>query len=84
MRTDTYTLTATPQLVYTTTNAAHRIYLYTDDNAVYVGASDVTSSNGLDIHKDVVTEIFMDEHETLYAATTVPGEILIILHPSNA
>lgn len=83
MKTDTYTLNGTPQKVYETTTSSHYIYLYTDANQVYVGGSDVTSATGFDIHKDIVTEIFIDEHETLYAATDVPGEILIVLHPSN-
>lgn len=84
MKTDTYTLNGTPQKVYETGTSSHHIYLYTDSNQVYVGGSAVTAADGMDIHKDQVIEVFVDEHETLYAATETPGDILIVLHPSNS
>ncbi len=76
------TITSTPTLIATGLVGASYIYLHspTGGNTVYIGNSDVTSSNGFALPKDEMHEVWLPETDKLYAVVASGSETLYVLH----
>ena len=84
MKSTAYTVTTTAIKVYEKTNASERIYVRATGSDIYLGGSDVTTSNGLKLDANTVIEIFVDGQETLYAIVNTGSHTLNVLGPNQA
>jgi hypothetical protein len=77
----TYTLTTTAQLVVPATHSARYVYLQVIGNAeIYLGGSDVTSTNGTPIiKKQDPASVFIRPNQPLYAVMAAGTEQLRVL-----
>jgi hypothetical protein len=76
------TVTATPVLIATGLVGASYVYLHspTGGNTVYIGNSDVTTSNGFALPKDEMHQIWLPEADKLYAVVGSGTETLYVMH----
>jgi len=79
------TVTTTAQQIITKSNAWRTIYLHVlGAGTVYIGGSDVTSTNGLLTEKNAVPlQIEIPAQEELWAVTASGTESLRIMKPLN-
>ena len=63
MKSTQYTVTTTAVKVYDKTNASERIYVRATGSDIYLGGSDVSTTNGLKLDANSVIEIFVDGAE---------------------
>jgi hypothetical protein len=72
----------TPVKIATGFVGASYVYLHspTGGNTVYIGNSDVTTSNGFALPKDEMHEIWLPETDQLYAVVGSGTETLYVLH----
>jgi hypothetical protein len=84
MKSTNYTVTTTAIKVYDKTNASERIYVRATGSDIYLGGTDVSTSNGLKLDANAVIEIFLDGAETLYAIVNTGSHTLNILAPNQA
>jgi hypothetical protein len=84
MKSTEYTVTTTAVKVYDKTNASERIYVRATGADIYLGGTDVSTSNGLKLDANTVIEIFLDGAETLYAIVNTGSHTLNVLAPNQA
>ncbi len=84
MISNVYTVTTTPVKIYQTGNATNRIYLRSTDADMYLGGAGVTTTTGVRLTKDTVTEIYVDELETLYAVVDTGSHTINVLAPNQS
>ena len=84
MNSTAHTVTTTRSLVVPADNITRTVYLHVAGaGTVYIGGSDVTSSNGMQTEKNAVPfQFVLPAGETLYAITAAGTEELRILTPS--
>jgi len=75
-------VSATPTLIATGMVGASWLYLHspTGGNTVYIGNSDVTTSNGFALPKDEMHQIWLPEADKLYAVVGSGTETLYVMH----
>jgi hypothetical protein len=71
-----------PVLIATGLVGASYVYLHspTGGNTVYIGNSDVTTSNGFALPKDEMHQIWLPEADKLYAVVGSGTETLYVMH----
>ncbi len=71
-----------PVLIATGLVGASYVYLHspTGGNTVYIGNSDVTTSNGFALPKDEMHQIWLPEADKLYAVVGSGTELLYVMH----
>ena len=84
MKSTQYTVTTTAVKVYDKTNASERIYVRATGSDIYLGGSDVSTTNGLKLDANSVIEIFVDGAETLYAIVNTGSHTLNVLAPNQS
>ena len=85
MKSTAFTVTETKQIVVPADNINRTIYLHTLGNGtIYIGGSDVTTTNGFLTEKNAVPfQFFLPAGEELWAVTaTATTEQLRVLTPS--
>ncbi|MCP4796935.1 MAG: hypothetical protein GY885_12330 [Phycisphaeraceae bacterium] len=61
-----------------------RVYFHDDSShPVYLGGSDVTTSNGLEVPKDTLFELFIPGHAELFAVSGNADQSVSILYPTD-
>lgn len=61
-----------------------RVYFHDDSShPVYLGGSDVTTSNGLEVPKNTLFELFIPGHAELFAVSGNAGQSVSILYPTD-
>jgi len=75
---NTITTTAT-KIVSKAVNETRNVYIYTDGAGVYLGGSNVTTGNGLLIHKDTAISFIVPPNEELWAITSSGTHALMTL-----
>ena len=84
MNSSAITVTTTATLLVASTAAATRhIYINPGANDTYIGGSTVTSTNGVDLPKNTVTEIVLPPLNALYGITASGSHAINILQPSG-
>lgn len=75
------TIGTTATLIATGKVGASYVYLHapTGGNAVYVGGSDVTTANGLELAKGAVIQIWLPEADKLYGVVGSATQPLMVL-----
>ncbi len=85
MKTTVYTVGATtPVLIHSTSFGAQTIYIQATTQDVHIGGSNVSTAQGLDVPKNGLTQVFLDEQETLYALAATGTATVKVLSPSNS
>jgi hypothetical protein len=85
MKTTVYTVGATtPVLIHSTSFGAQTIYIQATTQDVHIGGSNVSAAVGLDVAKNITTQIFLDDQETLYALAATGTATVKVLSPSNS
>jgi hypothetical protein len=85
MKTTVYTVGATtPVLIHSTSFGSQTIYLQSTTQDVHIGGSNVSAAQGLDVPKNGLTQVFLDEQETLYALAATGTATVKVLSPSNS
>ena len=79
MKSDVYQISTTPVLIRAAQPEPETIYLDPTAQNIYIGGSDVTSTTGVALTKDVITPIFIRGGQTLYAITNTGTHPLICL-----
>ncbi len=82
MKTTVYQIAQTPVLIKAAANEPQTIYLQPEAQDIYIGASNVTSSTGLKLTKSVLTPIFINSYQTLYAVCATGTHPIIVLEES--
>jgi hypothetical protein len=86
MKSTTHTITTTASKIVEPNAGAQTIYIHIGGNGiVYLGGSDVTSTNGMPTEKHAVPiEIFVPRGNELWAVTGTGTETLKILQENGA
>ena len=86
MKSSTHTITTTASRVVTANAGAQRVYIHvTGNGTVYLGGSDVDSTNGMLTQKNAVPiELFISRGNELWAVTGTGTETLKILQENGA
>ena len=70
--------------ILTANNLNRRIYFHDDStHPIYLGGSDVTTSNGLEINKNASIELFIPADEELWAVSNNADQSISILYQSD-
>jgi len=77
------TVTTTPTLIVPADNINRTVYLHTGTGSVYIGGSDVTSTDGVHLQNGTTIQLFIPLNETLYAVTSASSQTLITLTPDS-
>lgn len=82
IRNSQVTVGTTPVLIATELVGASYVYLHspTGGNAVFIGDADVTSSNGFELPKNEMHEVWLPEADKLYAVVASGTQVLFVLH----
>ncbi|MCP4741755.1 MAG: hypothetical protein GY901_14205 [Actinomycetia bacterium] len=65
-------------------NTNRRVYFHDDSShPVYLGGSDVTTSNGLEVPKDTLFELFIPANEELWAVSGNADQTVSILYQTD-
>lgn len=82
IRNSQVTVGTTPVLIATGLVGAFHCYLHspTGGNAVFIGDADVTSSNGFELPKNEMHEVWLPEADKLYAVVASGTQVLFVLH----
>ncbi len=81
MKSAAVTVTTSPTLVVAADNIPRTCYLHSSSGSLYIGGSDVTTSNGLHMPNNTTLEIFVPTNETIYAITTSSTHTMRVLTP---
>ena len=85
MKTTVYTVgNTTPVLIHSTSFGSQTIYVQATTQDVHLGGSDVSAAVGLDVAKNITTQLFLDEQETLYALAATGTATVKVLSPANS
>lgn len=61
-----------------------RVYFHDDSShPVYLGGSDVTTSNGLEVPKDTLFELYLPANETLHAVSGNADQTVSVLYQTD-
>ena len=61
-----------------------RVYFHDDSShPVYLGGADVTTSNGLEVPKNTLFELFIPGHAELFAVSGNADQSVSILYPTD-
>ena len=82
MKTTVYQINQTAVLIKPAANEPQTLYLDPTAQNIFIGGSNVTASTGIALTKDVITPIFVNSYQTLYAITQTGTHPLIILEES--
>ena len=76
------TVGTAPVLIATGIVGASHIYLHspTGGNSVFIGSSTVTTSNGFELPKNEMHEVWLPETDKLYAVVASSTQVLFVLH----
>ena len=70
--------------ILTANNVNRRIYFHDDStHPIYLGGSDVTTSNGLEVNKNDLLEMFIPADEELWAVSNNADQSISILYQSD-
>ena len=70
--------------ILTANNVNRRIYFHDDStHPIYLGGSDVTTSNGLEVDKNTLLEMFIPADEELWAVSNNAGQSISILYQTD-
>lgn len=82
MKTTVYQISQTAVLIKPSLNEPQTIYLQPEAQDIYIGGSNVSSSIGLKLEKSVLTPIFINSYQTLYAICATGTHPIIVLEES--
>lgn len=76
------TIGTEPVLIATGLVGASYVYLHspTGGNSVYIGNSNVSTTNGFALPKDEMHQVWLPEADKLYAVVASGTEVLYVLH----
>lgn len=70
--------------ILTANNVNRRVYFHDDStHPIYLGGSDVTTSNGLEVNKNDLLEMFIPADEELWAVSNNAAQSISILYQSD-
>ena len=84
MKTTSHTVNASPMAIATARQFASRT-IYVDPGAqdIYIGGSDVTTTTGVKLRKNDITEIILPPNEALYAISGTGAHTVLVLEPTT-
>ena len=83
MKQTVYAVTTTAVKVRAANAEQATIYLRPSANDVYVGGSDVTTSNGLKLTNAAIQEMVIPNQEELWAVVATGTHDLVVIEPIN-
>ena len=84
MKSEQLTVGQTAARILTEENTNRRVYFHDDSShPVYLGGSNVTTSNGLHISKNALLEMFIPANEELWAVSTHADQTVSILYQTD-
>ena len=84
MKSEQLTVGLTAARILEAENTNRRVYFHDDSShPVYLGGSDVTTSNGLEIPKNSLLEMFIPANEELWAVSGNADQIVSILYQTD-
>lgn len=84
MKSEQLTVGQTAARILQTENTNRHVYFHDDSShPVYLGGSDVTTSNGLEIPKDSLLELYMPANEELWAVSGHADQSVSILYQTD-
>ena len=70
--------------ILTANNVNRRIYFHDDStHPIYLGGSDVSTSNGLEVDKNTLLEMFIPADEELWAVSNNAAQSISILYQTD-
>lgn len=82
MKTTVYQISQTPVLIKAAANEPQTIYLEPEAQDIYIGGSTLTTGTGIKLTKSVLTPIFINSYQTLYAICATGTHPIIVLEES--
>jgi hypothetical protein len=84
MKSEQLTVGQTAVRILETENTNRHVYFHDDSShPVYLGGSDVTTSNGLEVPKNTLFELFMPANEELWAVSSNAAQSVSILYQTD-
>ena len=84
MKSEQLTVGLTAARILEAENTNRHIYFHDDSShPVYLGGSDVTTSNGLEIPKNLLLEMFIPANEELWAVSGNADQAVSILYQTD-
>lgn len=84
MKSEQLTVGLTAVRILDDENTNRRVYFHDDSShPVYLGGSDVTTSNGLEIPKDSLLELYIPANEELWAVSGNADQTVSILYQTD-
>lgn len=84
MKSEQLTVGSSAARILTAENTNRHVYFFDDSShPVYLGGSDVTTSNGLKVPKNTGFEIFMPANEELWAVSSNTDQTVSILYQTD-
>lgn len=84
MKSEQLTIGTSAARILTVENTNRHVYFHDDSShPVYLGGSNVTTSNGLHIPKDALLEMFIPANEELWAVSTHADQTVSILYQTD-
>jgi len=84
MKSEQLTVGLTAARILTEENTNRRVYFHDDSShPIYLGGSDVTTSNGLHIPKNALLEMFVPANEELWAVSGNADQTVSILYQTD-
>ena len=74
-----FTITTTRQLVVPIDGSAQEVHFHNESGTMYIGGSDVTSSNGFKLDNNEKLEFIVHPGDQIYAVTNSGTAVLMIL-----
>jgi hypothetical protein len=78
MKSIAVTVTTSATLVVAADNFPRTCYLHSSSGSIYIGGSDVTTSNGLHLTNGSTLEVFVPTNETIYAISAGSHTIRVL------
>jgi len=84
MKSEQITVGLTAVRILTANNVNRHVYIHDDSShPIYLGGSDVTISNGLEINKNAAIELFIPADEELWAVSDNADQSISILYQTD-
>ena len=74
-----FTVTTTRQLIVGIDGSAQEVHIHSESGTVYVGGSDVTSSNGFKLDNNEKLTLTIHSGDELYAITSTGSTVVMTL-----
>jgi hypothetical protein len=74
-----FTITTTRQLIIPIDGSAQEVHIHSESGTVYVGGSDVTSSNGFKLDNNEKLTLTIHPGDEIYAITSAGTNVVMIL-----